>query len=69
MGTAVVDEARCLVWQGQRCDACVECCPMPGALTLDGNRLTVDGGKCVGCGLCERSCPTEPAAIRVRPRD
>jgi MauM/NapG family ferredoxin protein len=68
MGTAIVDEARCLVWRGQACDACVRMCPMPGALALADGALRVIADKCVGCGLCEHVCPTEPASIRVKPR-
>jgi ferredoxin-type protein NapG len=26
---------------------------------------TVDAEHCTGCGMCEKSCPTERAAIRV----
>jgi ferredoxin-type protein NapG len=69
MGTAIVDPSTCLTHRGQACDACRERCPMPGALTLDGDgKLQVDAANCVGCGLCERACPTEPSAIRVQPR-
>ena len=44
---------------------------MPGALVFDGahGELRVDEELCVGCGLCEHFCPTEPTSIRVQPRD
>jgi ferredoxin-type protein NapG len=70
MGTAVLDAARCVTWHGQRCDACITHCPMPGALSADADgRVRVDEQKCVGCGLCERACPTEPTSIHVVPRE
>jgi ferredoxin-type protein NapG len=69
MGTAIVDESRCLTHNGQACTACQEHCPMEGALTFDdAGKLHVAVDKCVGCGLCERFCPTEPTSIRVQPR-
>lgn len=69
MGKAIVDEARCITYGGQACTACKEHCPMEGALVFDeAGKLRVVDEKCTGCGLCEHYCPTEPQAIRVRPR-
>src|SRR5262249_36330260 len=67
MGLAIVDQARCWLHEGRSCDACQRACPMPGALVLDDAGLRVVADRCVGCGLCEHVCPTEPAAIRVAP--
>lgn len=70
MGAARVDELRCVTFHAQACSACVEACPVPGALlqNAEGHPL-VDEYKCVGCGLCVRACPTEPSSIDVVPRD
>lgn len=59
-----------------RCDVCVRECPIQGALSIeeqpgpDGSmRATpVVHEACVGCGVCEMLCPTEPAAIVVDAR-
>jgi len=70
MGTAVVDESRCLPYGGLACDQCLKACPIPGALVADAQgRPSVVEDLCVGCGLCEQHCPTEPTSIRVRPRN
>jgi len=69
MGTARLDEQRCLPFVGQPCDVCVRKCPMPGALlAAEDGRIRVDPDKCVGCGICESVCPTAPQSIRVMPR-
>ena len=69
MGKAIVDEATCVTHHGQACTICHEHCPIDGTLLFDdGGRLRVVEDKCVGCGLCEHFCPTEPQSIRVRPR-
>jgi ferredoxin-type protein NapG len=69
MGTARLDSATCLTWLGQECTACLGSCPIPQTLTLDdAGHLQIDAGRCIGCGLCERICPTEPQSIRVIPR-
>jgi ferredoxin-type protein NapG len=67
MGSAVVDHARCLIFNGQSCDICHKACPVPGAISLE-NGITVVDDLCTGCGLCEHTCPTEPTSIRVIPR-
>jgi Ni,Fe-hydrogenase III small subunit/ferredoxin len=44
------------------CRACVEVC-LPGAIGInsarDGDRLTIDYGKCIACQLCIESCPND----------
>jgi ferredoxin-type protein NapG len=68
MGKAILDTASCVTWNGATCTACKDACPQ-SALTIDSyGRMLVVEDKCVGCGLCERPCPTEPQSIRVRPR-
>jgi ferredoxin-type protein NapG len=55
------------------CDLCVRECPIPKAITLepmsadpaDKRRTPVVHEACVGCGMCEMICPTEPAAIVI----
>ncbi|MCE9591615.1 MAG: 4Fe-4S binding protein [Planctomycetes bacterium] len=74
MGVALVDHDRCLRSSrepgrpGEDCRVCINDCPVgQTALGLDGyGRVQVRPG-CIGCGVCERSCPTEPASIWVVP--
>jgi ferredoxin-type protein NapG len=55
------------------CDLCVRECPIKGAITLepmssdpnDKRRTPVVHKECVGCGMCEMICPTEPASIVI----
>jgi MauM/NapG family ferredoxin protein len=68
MGLAEVNTRRCLPYRGEPCRKCYDHCPMPGALALDAQGRPRVTSACTGCGLCEYYCPTEPAAIRVRPR-
>jgi len=80
MGLAVlVDQETCLNYLGLRCDICYRVCPLlDKAITLDPqtNARTgvhtlfipvVHSNACTGCGLCEKACPTEIAAIKVFP--
>lgn len=52
------------------CTICVDLCPLGDkALRLDGaGPPMVDYSGCVGCGVCEQHCPTDPKAIVVEPR-
>jgi ferredoxin-type protein NapG len=79
MGVAVIDHRRCLRGPegyqpgspaGEDCQLCVTQCPLGGsAIGFDAaGRVQVRRG-CVGCGVCERACPTEPASIFVQPFD
>lgn len=69
IGTAVVDQDRCLAWsQGKLCFLCGEQCPFQAISGDDQVRPTVIDDLCVGCGACEYGCPVEgEAAIRVFP--
>ncbi|WP_428604960.1 ferredoxin-type protein NapG [Sedimenticola sp.] len=80
MGLAVlVDQETCIAFQGLRCEVCFNICPIRGkAITLEYEH-NVRSGKharflpivhsdaCTGCGLCEKACILEEAAIKVFP--
>ncbi|MFQ5643478.1 MAG: ferredoxin-type protein NapG [Thiogranum sp.] len=80
MGLAVVvDQESCIAFQGLRCEVCFNICPVRGdAITLD-YRHNERSGKhalfipvvhsdaCTGCGLCEKACILEEAAIKIFP--
>ncbi len=80
MGTAVlIDEENCLNFLGLRCDVCYRVCPViDEAITLEKQSNprsdrhamlipTVHAEHCTGCGMCEKSCVLEEAAIKVLP--
>lgn len=50
------------------CSACVEHCPVPGALEPTGRAPRVNPDVCTGCGVCEQVCPAPEKAIHVLPR-
>ncbi len=81
MGLAVlVDQESCIAFQGLRCEVCFNVCPIRGeAITLDRQHNprsgkhalfipVVHSDACTGCGLCEKACILDEAAIRVLPR-
>lgn len=80
MGLAVVsDQESCIAFLGLRCEVCFNVCPLRGeAITLDlqhnersGKHAlfipVVHSEACTGCGLCEKACILEQAAIKVFP--
>ena len=69
-GTAVLDAAACVNHDrprgGRICRACLEVCPVPGAIRHDKAKLPVIADSaCTGCGLCVSACPPDPVALRV----
>jgi len=80
MGLAVVvDQETCIAFLGLRCEVCFNVCPIRGkAITLDYQHNTRSGKHalfipivhseaCTGCGLCEKACILEEAAIKIFP--
>ncbi len=80
MGLAVViDQETCIAFLGLRCEVCFNVCPIRGkAITLDyeHNKRSgkharflpvVHSEACTGCGLCEKACILDEAAIRILP--
>jgi len=67
MGLASVDRKVCLRRRGQDCTICVDKCPLgPEAIRVGENDLIeVIASGCVGCGVCQLHCPTQPKAIVV----
>ncbi|WP_080800106.1 4Fe-4S dicluster domain-containing protein [Arabiibacter massiliensis] len=58
IGTAIVDQERCIAWIQGSCRICVDACPYE-ALTADSSgRPVVDVARCNGCGICENRCPS-----------
>ncbi|MBK7613167.1 MAG: ferredoxin-type protein NapG [Burkholderiales bacterium] len=82
MGVAVlIDQENCLNFLGLRCDVCYRVCPLiDQAIRLEKiNNPRSDrhamflpyvlAEHCTGCGICEKSCVLEQAAIKVLPAD
>ncbi len=81
MGVAIIDDNSCIAFWGIQCDACYRACPLLGeAISIEytKNERTgkhaflkpvVHADVCTGCGLCEKACVTEKAAIFVLPRE
>lgn len=74
IGTAVIDRHRCLAWeQNKECQVCDEVCPYnaiePRMVETTKGPFKVPivwEDRCMGCGLCEKSCPIfDDAAIVV----
>jgi len=78
MGTAViVDRENCLSIRGLRCEVCYRNCPLiDKAITIEPRHNERTGAhtimepvvhreKCVGCGICEKSCIREKPVIVV----
>ncbi|MEB3287589.1 MAG: 4Fe-4S dicluster domain-containing protein [Vampirovibrionales bacterium] len=67
IGEARIDNTTCLAYQGKPCAICVDVCPYPEVAISLLEGLPQVHQACVGCGICQRDCPTEPVSIRVFP--
>jgi ferredoxin-type protein NapG len=79
LGSATVNSATCLREAGENCTLCIDVCPLAaedhtasGALAAlfindQTGRIRVRKNICIGCGLCESRCPTDPPAITIIP--
>lgn len=69
MGTARWAESMCVRSKGEDCTICIDHCPVgEAAIFLDGNQIRVVESACIGCGICQHDCPTDPKAIIVIPK-
>lgn len=69
MGTAILNPDTCWATNGVTCRSCWHACPWPDEALKLNSRLhpEVDAQTCIGCGLCEHACPTEPSSIVIEP--
>jgi ferredoxin-type protein NapG len=68
MGTAVWHSETCVRSSGEDCTICIDHCPIGSfAIELSGNEVKVHEKGCIGCGICQHDCPTNPKAITVTP--
>lgn len=64
---AVVSTFSCLNAKADFCATCVERCPVPGAIRVEGRRVVVERSHCDGCGICVPLCPAPGGAILLTP--
>jgi NAD-dependent dihydropyrimidine dehydrogenase PreA subunit len=50
------------------CEICIERCPM-NAIKPHNDTLTINLERCIGCGLCTTTCPTEAIMLKMKPAD
>jgi ferredoxin-type protein NapG len=68
MGTAVWHPDTCVRSRGEACTICVDRCPVGSvAIALVDDRIEVKPLGCIGCGVCQHDCPTDPKSIVVIP--
>jgi len=64
---AVVQGRFCLALTSY-CSACVERCPVPGAMKKERGMPMVVADACTGCGVCQETCPAPRNAVLMLPR-
>lgn len=60
--TVLVDPVSCTA-RVDFCAVCVERCPVPGAITMQGSAPVIDDARCDGCGRCVEVCPAPFRAL------
>ncbi|MFO1514467.1 MAG: hypothetical protein U1F83_16425 [Verrucomicrobiota bacterium] len=50
------------------CAACVERCPVAGAMIVQNGMPQVVAAVCTGCGICQQVCPAPTNAVLMLPR-
>lgn len=68
IGVAVVDEARCLAFNGGGCERCADSCPYD-AVDFSKTYPVVDADSCNGCGMCTYVCPSNSLRSFTGSRD
>jgi len=64
---AVIQGRRCVALTSF-CAACVERCPVSGAMTVTNGLPSVVPDLCTGCGICHDVCPAPTNAVLLLPR-
>jgi ferredoxin-type protein NapG len=66
LARAEINTATCLPYNGPECGVCVDHCPVPGTMILEGEKPHIARSLCVGCGMCREVCVTDPKSISIR---
>ena len=66
LAVAEINTSTCLPYTGPECGACASCCPVPGAMTWEMGKPSIEPTRCCGCALCREHCIVEPKAINIR---
>lgn len=69
LGTAVWNAQTCVRSREEQCTICIDKCPI-GSVAIelrDGQVHVIEDG-CIGCGVCQHECPTNPRSIVVIPK-
>lgn len=64
---AIIQGRHCLALTSF-CAACVERCPVEGAMQVRNGMPMVVADLCTGCGICHRVCPAPTNAVLLMPR-
>lgn len=69
MGTAEWKPGSCIRASGEECTICVDQCPLGStAIELKEGAIHVIEDGCIGCGVCQYYCPTQPKSIAIIPK-
>ncbi|MBE9516469.1 MAG: hypothetical protein IME93_05785 [Proteobacteria bacterium] len=67
LGRLAVLSQQCLASHTHDCHACIDACPIEGAISLGSDsKPLINEAQCPGCGLCLESCVADPKAIAVQ---